>query len=111
MNVYVYQSILKTWPQNNIANFGAGNTAFAIGYFDQAEHYFVSYLKSNPDSSIVWNNLSYSLAERGCIFDAKKAIECALKFAPTDQNILESKMEIFQYPERQSGAVCRSIDC
>ena len=108
---HVYQSVLSSWPDNKIANFGAGNTAFSLGYYERAEGFFFDYLIANPNSTIAWNNLSYSLAELGCMSEAKKAISCALKIDPKNQNLLESELDILQYPNRKSGRVCRQVAC
>ena len=102
---------MSSWPDNKIANFGAGNTAFSLGYYERAEGFFFDYLIANPNSTIAWNNLSYSLAELGCMSEAKKAISCALKIDPKNQNLLESELDILQYPNRKSGRVCRQVAC
>ncbi len=107
----VYKSVLAKWPAQAVANFGAGNTAFALGNFQQAEGFFSEYLAANPSSSIVWNNLSYSLAEQGCLNQAKQAIECALSIDPQNQNILESKKDILNYSNNETKKTCRTISC
>jgi tetratricopeptide (TPR) repeat protein len=107
----VYNAALKKWPENNIANFGAGNAAFALGYYDQAEAFFSDFLKFHPDSAIAWNNLSYRLDELGCISEAKAAINCALKMDPENQNLLNSRIDILQYRNSKPVSACKPIDC
>jgi len=106
-----YRAMLAKWPDNAHANFGAGNAAFATGQPDEASAYFTDYLTLNPHSSKGWNNLAYSLAEKGCLSEAKKAIKCALKIEPENQNLLDSEQDIHQYPTRELRHACQSIDC
>tara|TARA_R110001592_G_scaffold362757_1_gene678067 strand:+ start:145 stop:1089 length:945 start_codon:yes stop_codon:yes gene_type:complete len=108
---HAYKAVLNKWPDNSLAKFGAGNSAFALGYFERAQDFFFDYLKTNPNSSLAWNNLSYSLAALGCMPEARKAISCALSKDPYNQNLLESEMEILQYPSSQSIVVCQMVNC
>tara|TARA_R110001592_G_scaffold238227_2_gene497764 strand:+ start:58437 stop:59345 length:909 start_codon:yes stop_codon:yes gene_type:complete len=107
----VYKAVLSKWPETDSAGFGAGNAAFALGYYERAEQFFSDYLKTNPSSSIAWNNLSYSLAEQGCLAEAKKAIACALRIDPENQNLLDSRIDILQYPNSKPRRDCKPIDC
>jgi tetratricopeptide (TPR) repeat protein len=107
----VYQAVIKQWPKKDVAIFGAGNSAYARGYFDQADVFFSQYLERNPRSAEAWNNLSYTLAELGCTKEAKTAINCALKLDPENNNLLESQKDILQYSRAQTDRVCRPLAC
>ncbi len=106
-----YQTILDKWPENSIAYFGAGNTAYALGQYQLAVEFFSDFLNMKPSSAIAWNNLAYSLAERGCLSAAKNAISCALKSEPDNQNLLDSKREINQYISHETPASCEQVSC
>ena len=106
-----YKAVLQKWPSKSIASFGAGNAAYALGDYVEAEQFFFDYLKLQSNSSIAWNNLAYSFAEQGCISEAEKAIQCALEIDPENKNLLDSGLDISQYPARTSKSQCRQINC
>lgn len=106
-----YQTILDKWPEQSIAYFGAGNTAYALGQYQLAAEFFSAYLNIKPSSAIAWNNLAYSLAEQGCLEEAKNAISCALKIDPGRQNLLDSSQEINQYINHEKSVACELISC
>ena len=107
----VYQAILNQWPENDIALFGAGNSAFSLGDFDQAELFFSKYLAKHPQSISAWNNLAYSLAELGCTSAAKYAINCALKIDSKNKNLRESHKEILEYATHKKNSDCQAVTC
>ena len=106
-----YQRILDKWPEQSVAYFGAGNTAYALGQYQLAAGFFSAYLNIKPSSAIAWNNLAYSLAERGCLKEAKNAINCALKIDPGGQNLLDSSQEINQYINPEKPVSCERVSC
>lgn len=106
-----YQTILDKWPENSIAYFGAGNTAYALGQFQLAAGFFSDFLTIKPSSAIAWNNLAYSLAEHGCLEEAKSAINCALKIDPDSQNLLDSSQEINQFINHEKLVSCELVSC
>lgn len=106
-----YQAVIKKWPEQSVAYFGAGNTAYAMENYQLAVGFFSDYLKAKPNSAIAWNNLAYSLAGLGCIDEAQSAISCALKVEPGSTNLVDSAQEINQYIRHKMFASCQQINC
>ena len=66
-------------------------------------------LRIEPDRSSVMNNLALTLAQRGCKQAALSVMQCALRHAPDDANLLLSYQEIKGF---QPGAeVCKAFVC
>jgi len=90
----VYQSVLNRWPGSGAANFGAGNSAYALGRYAEAQYFFSSYLKWYPNAPEGWNNMAYNLIKLDCGPEALQAISCAVKFAPNNPVFTESYNDI-----------------
>lgn len=89
-----YKAMMARWPANDLAYFGAGNSAYARGDYANAQGYFQAYLERSPDSSSGWNNLAYSLAAVNCHHGAMAAMACAMDLAPGNEALLASFEEI-----------------
>lgn len=108
----VYQSLLKRWPNNALADFGAGNSAYALGLHEDAHNHFTAYLKARPDATEGWNNLAYNLVALGCGSQALQAMRCGLKLTPDNPVLLDSFQDInSNIKAASSGVVCPDIQC
>lgn len=106
-----YKALLAAWPDNAMAKFGAGNSAYALGHYDEAEQFFLSYLDSQAEASAGWNNLAYAYLKRGCTVEAKKAITCAARMDPENSSILDSYREISKSKKATPKQACQLINC
>ena len=108
----VYQSVLNEWPDNVVANFGAGNSAFALGRYKEAHRFFLSYLQWQPNASEGWNNMAYNLVQLGCGSQALIAISCAVKLTPDNQALVDSFNEISdEVKATENQLSCPDIQC
>lgn len=109
----VYQSILQRWPDHSLANFGAGNSAYALGSYQQAHDYFSAYLQAQPSAAEGWNNLAYSLVALACGPQALQAIHCGLALKPEHPMLIESLNELNSDIKNSSAKVkvCATIQC
>ncbi|WP_339669803.1 PA2778 family cysteine peptidase [Dasania marina] len=107
----VYQAVLTQWPQTTLAAFGAGNAAYALGHYGQAEQHFTDYIAQQPQAAQGWNNLAYTLIKRQCISAAKQAIHCAVQLQPSNKQLLESFDDINRYPAAAAEASCKLSPC
>lgn len=89
-----YQTAIRQWPENALAYFGAGNTAYALEHYQQASDFFAEYIKRHPTSAAAWNNLAYSVLKRDCHDEAVTAIACALQLSPAHTELSQSQAEI-----------------
>lgn len=109
----VYQSLLQRWPDSVLANFGAGNSAYALGRYNEAHNYFSSYLQVRPSAAEGWNNLAYNLAALGCGSQALQAISCGLKLTPDNPILVDSFHELNDDIKKPAATdqVCPNIQC
>ena len=84
----------RRWPDSYLTWAGAGNAAFALSRFSEAELAYRRALRLEPDRASIMNNLALALAERGCRQAALSVMECALNHAPDDANLAASHHEI-----------------
>jgi hypothetical protein len=106
-----YQTALARWPENALANFGAGNTAYSLRRFNLAQTYFSHYLKLKPDSADGWNNMAYSLMQLKCKPQSLDAISCALELDPDNTIYLDSQRELLEANTAAQSTACPSISC
>ena len=89
-----YQTAAEHWPDDGLAHFGLGNTAYALGDYYQATEAFTERVRLAPQSPDGWNNLAYSLTALGCGTQAIEAAQCAVRLAPEDDNYRDTLTEI-----------------
>ena len=95
-----YLSAAKKWPSSALARIGLGNTAFALGEYQQSEDAYKVALELSPEMAEAWNNLAYALAQQGKTDESLDAITNALKISPDNKNYLDSLSEL----KRWSGS-------
>jgi hypothetical protein len=97
-----YLSATQKWPTNLLARTGAGNTAYALGDYQQAESAYRQVLQLSPEKADIWNNLAYALASQGKRSESMEAIDRALQISPGNINYLESQKELRQWSGRSN---------
>jgi Tetratricopeptide repeat/Peptidase_C39 like family len=59
-----YATALALWPDDLLAQLGAGNAAYAMGDMPAAESAYRHATRAHPDSADAWNNLAQVLIDR-----------------------------------------------
>lgn len=98
-----YNSIISRWPESTLPTFGAANSAYAMGDYEQAAKHYTRYINTTPMRANGWNNLAYNLIQQGCPSEATEAVACAAKLAPTNNNIADSVREVESYVTKRSA--------
>ena len=107
-----YRAATERWPEDVRGWMMSGNMAFAEKNFDEAVTDFLTASGIAPDNPTTWNNLAYALREKGCIREAKTALQCALLISPEDRNLRDSLKEINRVviAGRKPG-YCEPVNC
>jgi hypothetical protein len=106
-----YRSAVKQWPDDATSWMALGNVAMLGKDWPQAVSAFHTASKIDPRSITSWNNLAYALHSDGCATQAQLALQCALKIAPGDKNLLDSSQELAARPLASEQAGCPEIQC
>ena len=94
-----YLSAAEKWPSSAMARIGLGNTAYALGEYQQSIDAYKYALQLSPEMAEAWNNLAYALAKQGKSNESLDAIDRALEISPGNANYLESRVELGQWIE------------
>jgi tetratricopeptide (TPR) repeat protein len=105
-----YRSGIRRWPQSHALRLAAANLAYRQRDYEEAEQTLRQALQHHPQGAVLWNNLAYVLAARGCVGAALSAVECAVGLAPGEQGYRESRQEIAAMSAKK-GAQCLPIRC
>jgi tetratricopeptide (TPR) repeat protein len=73
-----YAVALKTWPDDRAALLGAGNTAYALGEYENAIKAYRQATDRHADFAEAWNNLAQVLLEQGRRAEASNAVSRAV---------------------------------
>lgn len=73
-----YAAALARWPQNLLAQMGAGNAAYAMRDFAAAEAAYRRATLAHPAAADAWNNLAYALFDLGRKSEALAAAQRAV---------------------------------
>lgn len=79
-----WDAALEYWPDDSIALFGAANTEFKLGRFEEAEASYRKLLSLYPDQYAARNNLAFTLAEQGRFAAALDEIRVVLASVDPD---------------------------
>jgi tetratricopeptide (TPR) repeat protein len=104
-----FEAGTRRWPDSYLAWAGAGNAAFSLSRFSEAEQAYRQALRLKPDRASIMNNLALALAKRGCKQAALSVMDCASNHAPDDANLAASYNEIKAFssgPEACPQFVC-----
>jgi hypothetical protein len=106
-----YQSAVKQWPDDTTSWMTLGNMALLSKDWTLAVSAFHTASRLDPESITSWNNLAYALHSYGCAIQAQLALQCALKIAPDDKNLLDSSQELTASPVTSQQVGCPVIQC
>lgn len=108
-----YRSAHNRWPDEYPIALALGNIEYRRGDYLAAERVFRDALSAHPQQAELWNNLAYTLAARHCAAEAVAAVQCALRLAPHDNNIIDSERDITRQPmdKRSSSVGCAPVQC
>lgn len=106
-----YRSAVKRWPDDATCWMALGNMALLSNDWQQAVSAFHTASQIDPESITSWNNLAYALHAYGCAAQAQQALQCALKIAPDDKNLLDSSQELSGRPVAGQQSMCPQIQC
>ena len=101
---------VEAFPQSGELWFGYGNSLWGEQQREAALHAFQQAVMLKPDFSAAWNNLAYVLTARQCRVGAIKAIGCAVRLDPEDQNLSDSLKEIVAQKQLPAGQ-CQVPQC
>ncbi len=106
-----YQSASKRWPDIAVTWVTMGNMAYKNNNWSEAVRAFNTALTIEPESITSWNNLAYALHAYGCSTQAQMALQCGLKIAPDDKNLLDSWRDLVKKPVSNNQSDCPIIQC
>ncbi|WP_165869134.1 PA2778 family cysteine peptidase [Thiogranum longum] len=107
-----YRAATKRWPQEASVWMVSGNMAFATRHTDEAVADFLTATRLAPDDPVAWNNLAYALRDKGCLVEARTAIQCALHISPDDKNLRDSRKDMSDGAERKGKpGHCEPVNC
>jgi len=92
--ITAYRRGLQRWPDHTLLLYGLGNSAFAVGRFDEAVQAYERLLSIQPRRAEAWNNLAYALLRLGRRQQAVEAIGRARELQPDNPEIRDSYREI-----------------
>lgn len=89
-----FQTASQRWPGKALPQMMLGNAYYTLADYQAARLAFSRAVEIEPDNAQAWNNLAYALTASQCRVGAIKAIGCAVRLAPEDQNLSDSLREI-----------------
>ncbi|WP_330110470.1 PA2778 family cysteine peptidase [Methylophaga thalassica] len=89
-----HKTATQQWPDQTLSHMALGNAEFKAGHYKEAGLAFENAIRVAPENAQAWNNLSYALMKNNCRFAATRAIVCATRIAPDDDNLKDSLQEI-----------------
>lgn len=106
-----YRAASRRWPDVVDTWLTLGNMLLHRQNWSEAVQAFSTATRLEPESSIGWNNLAYALHGYGCSDQAKRALQCGLKTAPDDENLLDSWRELSAPAVNSDHAECPLVQC
>ncbi|MDT8452806.1 MAG: PA2778 family cysteine peptidase [Gammaproteobacteria bacterium] len=106
-----YRSASRRWPDVVDTWLTLGNMLLHTQDWSEAVQAFSTATRLEPKSSTGWNNLAYALHGYGCADQAKQALQCGLKTAPDDENLLDSWQELSTPSVNSNHAECPVVQC
>lgn len=93
----------KKWPEESLPQMMLGNAFYADKAYKQATTAFKQAVTIEPENAQAWNNLAYALSASQCRAGAIKAIGCAVRLAPDDNNLADSLKELVDKKDIPAG--------
>lgn len=89
-----FNAAAERWPNLALPHMVLGNNQYKAKDYSAAQQSFSKAVTAEPDNAQAWNNLAYSYVSLQCRVAAVKAIGCAVRLAPQDNNLSDSLKEI-----------------
>ena len=106
-----YQAAARRWPEQPQVWLTLGNAAYQHHNYREAVAAFVEATHLQPSHATGWNNLAFAMLQMGCPGQARLAINCAVRHAPTATKILDSQAEITQQSSGRDKGGCPRVQC
>jgi len=104
-----YAAGTRRWPDQPLLWAAAGNAAYSLERFADAEASYREALSLQPDTTPIMNNLAVTLAAQGCTQAALAVLECAIRGAPANTILEKTVLEINELTQRTGG--CQGFAC
>jgi len=104
-----YSAGTRRWPDQPLLWAAAGNAAYSLERFADAEAAYREALALQPGAAPIMNNLALALAARGCTQIALTVLDCAVRGAPENTILEETFLEINML-KKETGS-CRRFVC
>ena len=104
-----YAAGTRRWPDQPLLWAAAGNAAYTLERFADAEAAYREALSLQPDTVLIMNNLALALAAQGCTQAALAVLECAVRGAPANTVLEETLLEINGLTQGAGG--CQGFSC
>jgi tetratricopeptide (TPR) repeat protein len=89
-----FQTASQHWSNEALPQMTLGNALYQMEDFEGAQQALSRAVEIKPDNARAWNNLAYAMMARQCRVAAIKAIGCAVRLDPEDQNLADSLKEL-----------------
>ena len=104
-----YAAATRRWPDQYLLWAAAGNAAYTLERFANAEAAYREALSLQPDVVPIMNNLALALAAQGCMPTALAVLDCAIRHAPANTVIKKTFREINALTKDAGN--CRDFAC
>ena len=104
-----YAAATRRWPDQYLLWAAAGNAAYTLERFADAEAAYREALSLQPGAVPILNNLALALAAQGCTTTALAVLDCAIRHAPANTVINKTLLEINVL--RKNSGHCRDFAC
>jgi tetratricopeptide (TPR) repeat protein len=101
-----YDAAIARWPEEPNAWLGRGNVAYAAGDLERAADLFLHAAQLAPRDPAARNNLAQTLADAGCVSEARGQADRALALAretPLAEAVAETRAKIEGLNARDSA--------
>lgn len=105
-----FRAATNHWPNQTLPHMALGNAQYQAKQYANAQQSFSKAITAEPENAQAWNNLAYSYIAQQCRVAAIKAIGCAVRLAPNDQNLSDSLKEIVGQYDIKPGQ-CQVPQC
>ena len=104
-----YAAATRRWPDQPLLWAAAGNAAYALERFADAEAAYREALSLQPGAAAIMNNLALALAAQGCTPTALAVLDCAIRHAPANTVLKNTLIEINMLTKGAGN--CRDFAC
>jgi len=103
-----YSAGTRRWPDQPLLWAAAGNAAYTLERFTDAETAYREALALQPGAAPIMNNLALALAAQGCTQTALTVLDCAIKGASANTVLEETLLEINRL-HKETGSCGRFV--